>query len=352
STIGNVGDLQRDIISVDWDQVRIGRAVSGLVAMLAVIAVVGLVGDVAFAALMATLFVTAMGRSGSMSERLPGMIGFTIVGAALGGLAFFSVDNPFAVAFVLGIATYLGTLAAAAGPNAARAGLYLTIWPLFAMMLGSGDTDPLTIVVAFLIGGGVAIAATAIRLWLSSAKEADATKIAADLEEGERDGRSIRVKLMASVSSPLGVFSLLRSAAVVMAVIIGFWWFADYPLWVAITVIVVVRPSATQSVSVAVERTLGTAIGVGLAVVIAQLLPEEEIAIALAFLVSGALMLAFNNANYTLFATFLTATLLFGQRLIQADAFEAGWERLLATGVGALIGLGIAAIAERFSFDS
>ena len=62
------------------------------------------------------------------------------------------------------------------------------------------------------------------------------------------------------------------------------------------------------------------------------------------FLASGFLMIAFNNANYTLFAAFLTSMLVFGQRLVQADAFEAGWERLLATLVGALIAVAATAI--------
>ena len=43
---------------------------------------------------------------------------------------------------------------------------------------------------------------------------------------------------------------------------------------------------------------------------------------------------------------FLTAMLIFGQRLAQADAFEAGWQRLLATIVGGAIALVIAAFVE------
>ncbi|MEA2024822.1 MAG: hypothetical protein U9N79_11130, partial [Actinomycetota bacterium] len=128
-----------DILRVDWEQVRLKRAISGFVSMLLVVAFLGAIGDPVLAALLATLFVTASGGDGSMTERLPGMIRFTIVGAALGGLAFWSTESGVAVAIVLGLATYVGTLAAAEGPAAARAGVYLTIWPLFALMLGTAD---------------------------------------------------------------------------------------------------------------------------------------------------------------------------------------------------------------------
>jgi hypothetical protein len=325
-----------DIVRIDWDQVRLRRAASGLVSMLVVLAFIGAIDDVLFAALMATLFVTAAGGGGSMRQRLPGMIEFTVAGAALGGLAFLSAESPPTVALVLGIATYLGTLAAAAGPAGAKAGLYLTIWPLFALMMGSADTEPWTVSVAFLVGGAVAIGVTAIRLHVAN-QDAPTDEVHDQLDQVP--GASFGRRVMHAATSPIGIFAVVRTVAVIAAALLGFWWFSSYPLWVAITVIVVVKPSANQSASTAVQRTLGTAMGVALAVLIAQVLPKSDIAVGVAFLTSGFLMVAFNNANYTLFAAFLTSMLVFGQQLVQADAFEAGWERLLATLVGALIAI-------------
>lgn len=332
-----------DIVRVDWEQVRFRRAASGLLSMLAVVVFIGSVRDVIFAALMATLFVTAAGGDGTMSQRLPGMVRFSVVGAALGGLAFWSATDALSVALVLGIATYLGTLAAAEGPTAARAGLYLTIWPLFALMMGSADTEPWTVVVGFLLGGAVAIGFAAFRLRVSTEAEAGDESLPNELDEVP--GTSFGERLRGAALSPIGAFAVLRTVAVVLAVVLGFWWFSSYPLWVAITVIVVVKPSANQSMSTAVQRTLGTAVGVGVAVLLAQVLPKGDVAVVMAFLASGFLMIAFNNANYTLFAAFLTSMLVFGQRLVQADALEAGWERLLATLVGALIAVAVIAIA-------
>ena len=333
-----------DIVRVDWAQVQFKRALSGLVTMLIVVAFIGAIGDVILAAMMAALFVSSIGGRGPMSQRLPAMARFTVVGAVAGGLAYWSTDSIWLVAAVLGVASYLGTLAAAFGPVAAQSGVYLTIWPLFALMLGSADTEPWAVVGAFLAGGVLAMVMTALRLRVAgqdSASNGDDR-----VESEEIRARSLTLhNVLAATTEPIGLFAALRTAAVVLAVLLGSWWFESYPLWVAITVIVVVKPSPSQSLSIAVQRTVGTAIGVTVAVAVAQVLPESDTAVAIAFLACGFLMIAFNHANYTLFATFLTATLVFGQRLAHADAFEAGWERLLATAVGAAIGLLVMAIA-------
>lgn len=331
-----------DILVVDWEQVRLKRAVSGFASMLAIVAFVGLVGDAVFAALLAALFVTAAGGDGMIERRLPGMITFTIIGAGLGGLAYWSAESAVAVALVLGAATYLGTLAAVEGPTAGKAGLYLTIWPLFALMLGSAATEPWQVVLGFLVGGAVAIGVTVLRLRVSTEDESGAEDLPDELDE--MVGRPFGVRARRAAVGPIGAFAALRTMGVVGAVLVGFWWFSSYPLWVAITVVVVVKPSSSQSVSAAVQRTLGTAVGVAIAVLVAQALPKSDAAVVVAFLAAGILMIAFNNANYTLFAAFLTSMLVFGQRLVQADAFEAGWDRLLSTGVGVLIAFGVMAI--------
>ncbi|MEA2024307.1 MAG: hypothetical protein U9N79_08480 [Actinomycetota bacterium] len=82
-----------------------------------------------------------------------GMVAFTVMGSAVGGLAFWSADSVVAVAVILGGATCLGTLAAAYGPVSARRGLFLTLWALLALLLSSVDTSPWTAAIAFLVGG-------------------------------------------------------------------------------------------------------------------------------------------------------------------------------------------------------
>ena len=198
-----------DILNVDWDQVRLKRAASGLVAMLLAVVFAGVVGDVVLSGLMATLFVTAASSDGTMAQRFPGMVRFTLAGAVVGGLAYWSLDNGFGVAVVLGAATYLGTLVAAAGPAAAKSGMFLMLWALFALMLGSADTEPWEVSVAFLVGGAIAIAVTALRL--RAVPEDEAGDIDEPAEEDSVGGErltSLR-QLRPAVSSPIGWFALV-----------------------------------------------------------------------------------------------------------------------------------------------
>ncbi|MCL1594489.1 MAG: FUSC family protein [Actinomycetia bacterium] len=330
-----------EIFAVDWEQVRFKRALSGLIAMLLTIAFLGSSSDAVMTVSFATLFTIASGGDGLMTERWLHMLRFALLGGLIGALAFWSVDTAWSVALVLGLATYLGTLAAAFGQRSARAGLFLTIWTLFAVLLGSTETEPLSVSLSFLVGGVIAIVVTWIRLSVSSEDDADdeASGVVESSADDEIAG-SVFVRFSAAARTPLGWFALVRTVSVVGSVLLGFWWFSSFPLWAAITVIIVVKPSTSQTASVAVQRTLGTAVGASIAIAIAQRLPESDTAVAVAFLISAVLMIAFMNANYTLFAVFLTATLVFSQRLAQADAFEAGWERVLATALGGLISFG------------
>lgn len=329
-----------EIRTIDWDKVRLKQAVTGLTAMLLAVAVFGTLDDAVLSGVMATLFVIAAGGDGPMRDRLPAMVRMTLYGAVIGGLAFWSADSALAVAVVLGIATYLGTLGAAFGRRAGRVGLLLTLWAIMALIIGSEATDPWQVSVAFVVGGAIAIGVTAIRLRFFGEQDAEADDPPDDLDRVDL-ASSHWDRIGAAVSSRIGRFAVLRTLGVVVGVLLGFWWFSSYPMWVAITVIVVVQPSVRQSASIGIQRTLGTALGVVVAIALAQVLPRGETGVIIAFLLSGVLMVAFMGANYTLFAAFLTAFLVFGQRLAQADAFEAGWERLLATGVGAMIAFGV-----------
>ena len=151
-----------------------------------------------------------------------------------------------------------------------------------------------------------------------------------------------------AVAQPLGWFSLARAIAVVGGVVVGYWLVPNNPLWAALTVIVVVRPTASSSMSVAIDRTLGTALGVAIAIVVASALPQSDVATAIAFVAAAFLMLMFNHANYALFAASLSAALVFGQRLVVGDPTSVGWDRLEATFLGAMLAVAVIAITEHF----
>jgi len=337
-----------EILSVDWEQVRFKRAFSGLVVILIALTFISVVATVVLIVVIAALFNIAAASDGPMRERWKAMAQFTVLGAIIGGLAFWSIENAVGAAAVLGVVAYVATLFAALGPRSARAGLFLTLWAVLAMMIGTAETPPLVVSAAFIMGGIVAIAITAARLGVSAEDDADD----ADAEIGEADSAdlvpqgSVLARLRWATQGAMGEFAVLRAFAVIVATILGFWLFPDYAFWAAITVIIVVKPSSSQTASIAVQRTLGTAIGALIAVAAVQLFPGSEVYAVAGFAVSAFFMLAFMNANYTLFAVFLTSTLVFSFRMVQADAFDGGIERLLATFLGASIAFGTVVLAD------
>ncbi len=330
------------VLTLDRDALKPMRAAGGVVAMLLGIAILGFFGE-AVVVVIGALFVTASGLGGDFSHRWRPMLRFTVLGSLVGALAYVSYSNALLAALVLGGASYLGLIVAAAGKGAARAGLFFTLWTLIAVMSGDGDLTGWQVMAGFAGGGLLAIGMTWLRLRLFPG---DTTDDEADLGAPMTSTEFWRL-VGGAIGTSLGWFSLARAIAVVGGVVLGYWLVPDFPLWAAITVIVVVRPSSSSSLSVALERTLGTALGVVIAIGVASVLPQSDIATALAFVGAAFLMLMFNHANYTLFAAALSAALVFGQRLVQADAASAGWDRLEATFLGAILAVAVIALTER-----
>jgi hypothetical protein len=276
------------------------------------------------------------------------MVRFSLIGAVIGGLAFWSFEFAIAVAAVLGVVTYISTLFAAFGQRAARAGLFLTLWAVLAMIMGTEDVSPLVVSGAFLVGGALAIVITSVRLALTSEDEADDE----DVSVGEIDSGDVAphgsefARLRWASRGVMGEFAVLRAVAVMFSTLVGFWLFPGYEFWGAITVIIVLKPSTSQTASIAVQRTLGTALGAVAAVMAVQLFPGNQAYAVIGFATSAFFLVAFMNANYTIFAAFLTSTLVFAFRMVQADAFDGGVDRVLATIAGAAIAFSAVGVAN------
>jgi hypothetical protein len=341
--------VTKEILAVDWDQVRFRRAFSGLVAILVALVFIVIAPTVTLVVIIATLFNVAAANDGPMSQRWIAMAEFSVAGAIIGGLAIWSFESALGIAVVLGVVTYLGTLMAAFGQREARAGLFLTLWAVIAMILGSADTDPWAVSGAFIGGGVIAMGITALRLRFSEEDAADDedASIAEIAPEDLAPEGSALTRLRWASRGRMGTFAVLRTLAVVLSSLVGFWIAPDYAYWAPITVIIVVKPSPSETASIAVQRTLGTALGALVAVAAVQQLPDIVAYAVIGFVVSAFFMVAFMNANYTLFAAFLTSTLVFAMRLAQADAFEAGIDRILATLAGAVISLVIVVVATQ-----
>ncbi len=95
-----------------------------------------------------------------------------------------------------------------------------------------------------------------------------------------------------------------------------------------------------------VQRSLGTGIGVIAAVALAGVIGENTPGLIVLFLASAFLMMAVREVNYALFAMFVTAVVVYSQRILGADAAESGGDRLAETVLGVLIAFAVLGLTE------
>ena len=146
--------------------------------------------------------------------------------------------------------------------------------------------------------------------------------------------------LMAARRGPIGQFALVRAAVLAAGVLIGYWWFSSYPLWVAITLLVIVRPDPGQTVDVAVPRLVGTAAGIAVAdLLLAAVDSEGARIVAFAGAAFGTVL--FYSANYFLFVASLSAFLVLAIEVAGGDPKFGGGQRLLATVAGGIMGIAV-----------
>ena len=147
------------------------------------------------------------------------------------------------------------------------------------------------------------------------------------------------------VRSPLGWFALLRAAAAGIAL----WWgtalFPDHTIWAALTVILVMKPRAGETIAAGLLRTLGTVLGVIVAELIIALSGGEQAVTFVGFLLAAFAMAALHKVNYAVFVACLTALLVLADQLATGTGEATATDRLWATLLGAAmafiaIGLG------------
>ncbi|MFM9017850.1 MAG: FUSC family protein [Actinomycetota bacterium] len=115
--------------------------------------------------------------------------------------------------------------------------------------------------------------------------------------------------------------------------------------WVSIALVGVLQPTLGDSVQIAAQRALGTALGAVVAMVLLAIAQGCPYAMAAAILVVGALAALLQPVNYLWFITLFTPlSLLLSAVGAGLDAAIAS-ERIIATGVACVIGLAIAAFA-------
>jgi len=339
---------------MDPSAIDLKRGLIGTLGILVTIVFVGILGPAGLLAGLCALFLGALDEPDSVNERLVLRARFVAIGAVVVGLLSWSGDSTWWATVIATVVTYVGTLAAGWGAREAAEGQFLVLLTVVTLMVGPTDLSPLEMALAFVAGG---VIATAVSLaggrWAGddvSESDDEAAPAGDELvssDDGPRDdsaARSVDTRVDATAvaevaRSDVGVFALIRSVAVGVATASGYLLFEDYPVGAMLTVVLVLQMPARQTWSTGLQRTLGTIVGVLIAMVIVRWLDTGTVAIVIAFVLAGFGMIAFKDASYTVSTVFTSAVVLFSQRILQEDAFSTGWQRIEATLLGTAIAL-------------
>lgn len=319
-------DRLRELLRLDLEAIDWKRGLTVLVAIAIAIAIVVTFGKAGMAAGLAMLFVILADQPGPLRARALGVFVMTLAGSAIALVALWAGTELIWPALGLTfLVTALGTLVAGYGPALAIRGLLLAVWAVVALNLGGEPGLAISLTGAFAVGGLIA----AVIIWLRSR-----TLPEPSLEEQVERASQTFDQL---VRSPLGWFSLLRAAATTLALALGIALFPAHPIWAALTVLIVMRPKAGETITVGVLRTIGTLLGIIAAEAVLLIAGGGEVILLAGFLVSGFGMGALAKVNYAVMVAFLTALLVFASELL-ADAGEsAAVDRLLGTFLGAVL---------------
>lgn len=271
---------------------------------------------------------TFLAWSGEEDRRWSGLLSFGSAGTVVGLLAFGAAGDIVSSSLLLGGVSYLAALAiSGSGRSGTRWGL-LGLWALAALLVAESDAV-LMAGVGFATGFGLS---SALLMSGRRARDSGIGRVGTEV-----DAPSLR----GAISGDSGRFALIKGLAIGLSVPLGFAIFPDTPYWVALTVIIVAQAGRDDTIQLAVQRATGTFLGVIVGLGVVWLLPGDGVWLPVAVVLIILAQMLFLNVNYVLFALFLTALILVGSALADADVADVGWQRLLATLLGALVAIGV-----------
>lgn len=289
---------------------------------------VGLVQVAAAAAL-----VLVAGGDGSLGARLKRMLIVTVIGGAFGFFSYVSAEVAWQAALVLGVVSYLTGLGYAFGRGVGAAGYLLLLWTVAVLIGEAHGGDPSVTAAAFALGGLVAMLVVAVAAgWRASVGHSESSATQAEPPELARPPRIGEV-----VQSGVGMWSLIRAVAVVIAVVIGYQLTgATDPFWVVIVLLIVFLPDSGQTVFKSLQRGIGTLIGALTAAALLSATTSEPVIIAVS-MIALFFAIALYSANYLIYAFFLTNSVVLYYHLAVPEVSDAAL-RLAA----AIIGIALA----------
>lgn len=322
--------------------VRGARVALAMLPALVGIAVLGhtrVGSDVAGGALLGVLFVASCDLGPSLRIRAQAMAVGALVGTLLLGLGSW-IGGPWWVAVpALAVTTFLSGLLPLYGPVCAQVGLILTILVALALGRDGGPATAAPTALGFLLGGMFFL----VLVFASSALGRLPHPLGDALRAAPTPAATGAGPSASSTGhAPVIRLAMLRAAGT--ALVVGAAWGSGiaYPHWAAIIVILSVRPDEMAALRLTTQRVVGTVLAAGLADVVLHVIPDPVVLAGLA--VGGEfLAVTVQNVNFTVFVFFITLPLLLLSRPTQEPAHAA--LRVTTTVVGALVALGISALA-------
>jgi hypothetical protein len=316
----------RELLRLDLEAVDLHKGLTGLASILAFGIFMAIFGNIGMVAALATLFVILADHPGPLRDRGIGVLIMTVVGSLIALIGVWAgLQHVIVAALLTFVVVALATLAAGFGAALAARGMLLSVWAVVAISLAGETETALQLAIAF-AGGGLIAAAV---IWLR-ARAMPEPSLEVETEAAAHTFEEI-------VRSPLGWFALLRAAAAGLAMWLGAVLFPEHAIWAALTVILVMKPRAGETMASGLLRTIGTLVGVLVAEAIIVVNGGEAVVVLVGFLFAAFGMAALQKVNYAIFVACLTALLVLSDQLASGTGEATATDRLLATLLGAAI---------------
>lgn len=338
-----MASVARELVRIDRDGLDVKAGFLGLVVVAVFGVAILLVGPVMLAGAVGVLAVLATDPPPAGRSWAGALLPIVVGGAVLTFLAVAIDGRTLAAALLAGATGVLATLRAGSSRRAGVRTLVTSLWVVVALTLGGTGTSALAYAAAFAAGAALGTAVALVR-----ARGTTAEGVGDDDVEGVPGSATVEESALDQARDALP-FALLRGAGLAVAVLVGFSYFPDHPVWMAVTALLVMRPPTRDALVVGAQRSLGTGVGVVVAVALAGVVGDNRPWLVALFLVAAFVMMAVREVNYALFAAVTAALVVYMQRLLGADAGESGRDRVLETVAGVLLALAVLAIAERIA---
>jgi uncharacterized membrane protein YccC len=319
----------RELLRLDRDAVDLRKGVTGLASLVAFGFFVALFGDIGLVAGLATVFVILADQPGPPRARGLSIAVMTVAGSLIGLIGVWAGPAHIAAAAALTfVVVAVATLAAGLGAAYALRGMLLTVWTVLAISLAGETEAALQLALAF-AGGGLIAAGV---IWLRSRIDPEPSLEGQATATARSVGEIIR--------SPLGWFALVRATAAAVAQWLGAALFPDHAIWASLTVILVMKPKAGETMATGLLRTIGTLLGVLGAEAVILVGGDQVLVLLIGFLLAAFGMAALQKVNYAVFVACLTAMLVLVDQLARGTGEATASDRLLATLLGAVLAFG------------